>query len=65
MNGVGGAVDVDTFNGSSSALRAITMRGLFVPEDGPTMDPAGDITFSTPNQGQYGATMGQPWPEQP
>jgi len=29
------------------------------------MAPAGDITFSTPNQGQYGATMGQPWPEQP
>ena len=65
VSGVGGAVDLDTFNGSSSALRAITLSGLFVPEGGPTMDPPGDITFSTPNDGQYGATMGQPWPEQP
>ena len=65
VGGVSGSVDLDTFNGSSSALRAITLSGLFVAEPGPTMDPPGDITFSTPNDGQYGATMGQPWPEQP
>ena len=64
VSGIGGAVDVDTFNGSATALKAITLRGLFVPEDGPTMDPPGEITVDVPNEGQLGATMGQPWPDE-
>ena len=63
VSGVSGPVDLDTFNGSSSALAAITKKGLFEPEPGPTMDPPGEITPFSPEEGQFGATLGHPFPD--